>query len=205
MKDRTKNCLTCTISYRTLYEIANTVALMDATAKKMVQMHADYRRQIAELERKADSLKTTLESLGFRSSEFDSAWGRSPEEIKYAEGRTFAGMSLVDTCKQILRDFPHATFTKNKIEYLAAMGGYPFSTDDSANSVDVTMRRLAKDGFCEVHKRKGPAGNIYCLTTSRFADIVGDKLGFSKETIEKVKVAFEERSNDAASTKDARK
>jgi hypothetical protein len=211
MKTIIKKRLTCTIQSRTLYGLARAIAFMDATTKKMVQMHADLRREIAELQRKADSVKLTLDSLGFRSKDFDNSWDRSPTEIKYAEDKTFANMSLVDTCKRILHDYPHGIFTKNQIEYLAATGGYPFATDDSTNSVDVTMRRLAKDGFCEVHRRKGPAGNIYCLTVSHFVDVIaGEKLSLPRVALEKMKVTLDEalkerRDKDAASTKDKRK
>jgi hypothetical protein len=187
-----------------LYEIFRVLRRMDATIKKLVERNSYVHREIAKLQREADSIKVALESIGLRSKDFDDAWDRSPREAVYAEKQIFAGMTLVDTCKRILRDFPHACFTKNEIEYLAAMGGYPFSTKDAANSVDVTMRRIAKDGLCEVHRRKGPEGNVYCITPSHFVNIAGDKFGFSEVIRKKLKAKieeFEEGSKDAASTK----
>lgn len=167
---------------------------MDATTKKLVKRNAEVHRAIAELQREADSMKVVLESIGLRSKDFDSPWGGSPREAEYAEKQTFARMTLVDACKRILTDFPHACFTKNEIEYLAAMGGYPFSTEDATNSVDVTMRRLAKDGLCEVHRRKGPAGNIYCIAMSRLVTMYGLKFGYSEAVVEKLKEKIKERS-----------
>jgi hypothetical protein len=204
MQSKARKRLTCTRSSRTLYDILKVVCRMDETTKKLVRRNSDLHREIAKLQREADSIKLVLESIGLRSKDFDSPWDRSPKEAQYAEKQTFAAMTLVDTCKRILLDFPHALFTKNEIEYLAAMGGYPFSTKNAANSVDVTMRRIAKDGLCEVHHRKGPDGNIYCLTPSRFVDIAGDKFGFSDAMKKKLKAKieeFEEGSKDAASTK----
>jgi hypothetical protein len=200
MHTKPKKSLTCTRSSRTLYEIFKVVSRMDATIKKLVERNSYVHREIAKLQREADSIKVALESIGLRSKDFDSPWDRSPREAEYAEKQTFAAMTLVDTCKRILLDFPHALFTKNEIEYLAAMGGYPFSTKDAANSVDVTMRRIAKDGLCEVHRRKGPDGNIYCLTAARFVDMFGAKFGFSEAVLEQMKAKIKERSEDAAST-----
>jgi hypothetical protein len=152
-----KNNLTCTTRYRTLYAVSRTVQEMDATAKKLVEKMADLQRQIAKLQRQSSSIGTALEAVGMRLED-DDPW---PNDATYADDRPFAKTSLVDACKKILMDHPRKALTKNHVEYLAAIGGYPFATDDATNSVDVTLRRLAEQGFCEVDRARGPAGNQY--------------------------------------------
>ena len=176
---------------------------MDATTRKLIEMHANYELEIAQLREKSEGVRKVLESLGSRSRHFDNVWDHSPSEIKYAKEKTFAEMTLVDTCKRILYDYPREVFTKGTIEYLAAMGGYPFATDDPKNSVDVTMRRLAKDRFCEVHRSRGPVGNRYCLTRQKFFEVTGGGYGpMLNAAFDQIEAeAKEEGANDAAPTK----
>jgi hypothetical protein len=130
---------------------------MDATAKKLVEMLAGLQRQIADLQRQANAVSSVLESLGLRLEDDP----RNPSDARYAEDRTFAATSLVDACKRILADQAGKYFTKGQVEYLAAIGGYPFATGDQKNSVAVTLRRLADQGFCEVERAGGHTGNRY--------------------------------------------
>ena len=168
--------LICTTSCRTLYEVVRAASQMDVTAKKLVDTLADIRRQIAALQQQANSISTALETAGYRSTDLDRTLS-DPRDKDYAERQPFRNRSLVHTCKQILNENAGMAFTKSELEYLATIGGYPFSTDDSINSIDVTMRRLAKQGFCEIARpegRKGRAGNIYMLPMEKAFEWVKD-------------------------------
>lgn len=194
-KTRPKNFLTCTTLRRTLYDVIRTILLMDATAKKLVEMLAQKRRDKVTLQQEIEGLSATLQSLGYRLKSFDSFWGDdSGVDARYARDLPFKNMSLVGACKQILLDNSMQWITKNHVEYLAATGGYPFLTEDRVNSVDVTLRRLAKDGFAEVHRDGGRVGNSYCLSQSK-----------SMEQWQELHDSVTERREIAAATKKTRK
>ena len=131
---------------------------MDVTAKKLVEKMAEIQRQMLQLQRQSNSLTAALEAIGLRPEDDD------PFSSLPTRGMLilpFARTSLVAACKRILMDHENKSLTKSQVEYLAAIGGYPFSTDDAKNSVDVTLRRLAEQGFCQVERTRGPAGNQY--------------------------------------------
>jgi hypothetical protein len=164
-----KNCLTCTIKTRTLYAVFRKLIALDATTKKLLGKLLEFEQQIKDIERQAeseikelqhqaDSIKASLRLVGIKP---ESRWEDDEAETEYALKQPFANLSLVDTCKRILDDFPDYLLTKSEVEYLAGRGGYKFSAKDSANSVDVTLRRLAQDGLCYVQKSRGPKGNTY--------------------------------------------
>jgi hypothetical protein len=155
-----KECLTSTTKGRTLYDVFRTVRQVDATAKKLIEKNADLQRQIADLQRQSNALTAALEAIGMRIADDDPF--NQPSDGLYAETRPFSHTSLVAACKRILTDHRDKALTKSHVEYLAAIGGYPFATDDSKNSVDVTLRRLADQGFCTV--ARSPAGNQYRLS-----------------------------------------
>ena len=172
-----RNRLTCTTLSRTLYELGRTLLQMDATARTLVAQLVATRRQIAMLNQRANSYTMALEAAGFRSKDLDNVWASvPPRDQDYAEQQPFKTKSLVDTCKQILEENGPRPFNKSQIEYLAAIGGYPFSTDDSKNSIDVTMRRLARQGFCEIIRDGGRNGNRYMLPAKKvFEKIQGNR------------------------------
>jgi len=177
------NSLTCTSIYRTLYAVRRTVLEMDATQKKLVEKMQELQMWIAAYKQQANAISTALESIGMKvedDGKFD-----PPHDVFYATDQPFRQGSLVAACKRILRDYDGQSLTKSQVEYLAAIGGFPFSTEDAKNSVDVTLRRLAERGFCEVERTRGPAGNQY-----RWVEERDDE---------------EEGSNDAAATKGKRK
>jgi hypothetical protein len=152
--------LTSTRKTRTLYAILRMATVMDVTAKKLVDKLREIRRQISSLQRQADSLKTSLGLIGVRPSTMGEFFAGDTDE-KYAESLPFKNSTLVEACKRILSDYQGDYLDKGQVEYLALVGGYEFSTNDRKNSVDVTLRRLAKAGFCEVKHRIGPEGNEY--------------------------------------------
>lgn len=149
--------LTSTSSWRTLYGVVRLVGIMDAAVKKMVDKLRELQAQITCLQRQAESLKTSLDLIGIRpTTPFVEPW-----DEKYAASLPFKKSTLVEACKRILTDHEGDYLNKGQVEYLAVIGGYEFSTADRRNSVDVTLRRLAKGGYCEVERMLGPEGNKY--------------------------------------------
>ena len=132
---------------------------MDATTKQMLDRLSELERKIGMLNSQANSIRTALELVGVRPSD-DNPLDESVDS-RYAATVPFYQTTLVEACKRILMDYKGKWLSKTQIEYLAAMGGYQFSTDDSKNSVDVTLRRLTERGFCEVQRNRGPQGNTY--------------------------------------------
>ena len=151
--------LTCTTNARTLSLVNRTIRQMDATAKKLVEKMREIQRQIGSLQRQSYALESTLDAIGMRIED-DVPWEDS-WDIKYAKNSPFASTTLVATCKNLLVDHAGKELTKSQVEYLAAIGGYKFDAEDSKNSVDVTLRRLAEGGFCDVGRQRGPEGNKY--------------------------------------------
>ena|SRR6185312_5265483 len=151
--------LTSTRYARTLYHVVRELSRMDATAQRLLNHLVEIERQIRELQSQARSLKTSLEVAGIRP-EWIKEQSLGEEDDEYAEKQPFENLTLVETCKRILADFGDP-LSKNDFEYLAARGGYQFSTKDKANSVSITLRRLADKGYCRVVKGKGPHADKY--------------------------------------------
>jgi hypothetical protein len=197
-----KNRLTCTSYARTLYEVTRTALLVDTTARKLVETLGTLRNQIATLQQQERSIKVALESAGIRSTRLGkTGWGDGDcLDDRYALEQPFKEMTLVNTCKKILSDNTTSAFTKDQIEYLAVIGGYPFLTDDRKNSIDVTMRRLASQSFCQIIRGKGPIPNQYTIDAQK-----GLKLLMNR--IKDLRAAHVERgeTKDAASTKTSSK
>jgi hypothetical protein len=201
MKAITKKRLTCTTYARTLYEVIKT---MDASSRQLIETLADLRRKIADFERQADGIKTALETLGYRQPLLDLAWGDALD-VKYAKEQPFTHCSLVDACLKIFAAQRITDYlTKSQVEYLAVVGGFPFSTKNRKNSVDVTLRRLAEQEALEVERVGGHIGNRYRLPLSFWKGSMRDDM--FESVIQTDKQRAEERSKqDAASTKDEHK
>jgi hypothetical protein len=159
MQEKIKNRLTSTSKIRTMYVLAKWLRVMDATTKKMIDKMSELRREIEDRQRELRAIERTLELVGIRPEEPVPS-GLEWDEI-YSGSRPFSRTTLVDACKKILVDFQGARLTKSNVEYLASAGGYQFSTDDPRNSVEVTLRRLAADGFCQVKRGVGPHESEY--------------------------------------------
>lgn len=188
-----------------LYEVSSysvrierIAVLVDATARKLVETLGVLRKQIADLQQQERSIKVALESAGIRSQKLGKVgwWEGDCLDDRYALEQPFKDMTLVNTCKKIISDNTTSAFTKDQIEYLAVIGGYPFLTEDKKNSIDVTMRRLASQGFCQIIRGKGPIPNQYCIDAQK-----GLKLLMNR--IKDRRAAYVERGEikDAASTK----
>jgi hypothetical protein len=200
MATKQEKTLTCTNYARTLYEKARGVDLVDATARKLVETLATLRRQIASLQEQEKSIKLALESTGLRSKKFGQVgwWPDGCLDDRYALDQPFKEMTLVNTCKKILSDSTTFAFTKDQIEYLAVVGGYPFLTEDRKNSVDVTMRRLAQQEFCQIIRGKGQTPNQYTIHADKGMKMLIEQVMDRRE-------AYVERRKLAASTKNTRK
>jgi hypothetical protein len=131
---------------------------MDASAKKIVnELHAIHRKQI-ELKQRERALRTALNVMGLRHDYLEMGLFL---ESKYLDRQPFADKSLPEGCLMILADLKGTSADKNQVEYLLAIGGYPFEAKDPVNSVDVTLRNLAANGKCEVQKGTGSTPNLY--------------------------------------------
>lgn len=149
-----KNHLTSTKSYRTL------VHAMDATTKKLLMKLREAERVRWEKDQEIEHIRKTLELLGIKPGTDFTSWLFKDSE--YAQKRPFARTTLTEACLTILQDHKGHWFTKSQVEYLAVRGGYEFSTENTKNSVDVTLRRLAADGKCAAERVRGARGNRYC-------------------------------------------
>lgn len=152
--------LTCTNNVRTLYDVVRFLLLMDATTKKMIEKLNQLRMEIGRATREAQAIEKALEVVGIKPPNLSGRTTRGIDE-RYSESQPFSKTSLVETCRNILIGSADQHLTKSQVEYLATMGGYQFQTDDPTNSVEVTLRRLAEKGFCQVKKGVGPHESEY--------------------------------------------
>jgi hypothetical protein len=129
-------------------------------------------RQRAELRSERNAIMTALSVAGWRPPDANRNI-YTMEESQYWREQPFRSMSLTDACLTILRDHAKKTelheqwLDKNQVEYLVRRGGFQFKTDDPTNSVNVTLRRLAEDGFCQASGGKGSRGIRYHFTKDR--------------------------------------
>jgi len=152
---------------------------VDATTRKLVARQEEIERQIAMLRHERDAITTALGVAGIRPpAAHQNIYTR--EESQYRMEQPFRKVSLTDACLTVLRD--HAKkdelheqwLDKNQVEYLVTRGGFQFKTEDATNSVNVTLRRLAEEGYCEAHSGKGSRATRYHFTKDRVPDAVED-------------------------------
>ena len=134
---------------------------MDATTKALLKKLQDLERQRWRINREIEAIQTALKLAGITPTLHDAFSVPDPNEWTYAHDQTFAQSQLNEACKQILKDYQGKWLTKAQVEYLVTRGGYKFATENTKNSVDVTLRRLAADGFCEAERVRGSRGNKY--------------------------------------------
>jgi len=133
---------------------------MDPTTKKILKLLKEAERKRSELDREIENFRHTLEMVGALPIE------QLSQELEraYVAKQPFAGMSLADTCKTILRDHRDRWLSKAQIEYMVFRGGYKSTAKDPKSSVGTTLQRLAKDGFCDPERKRGAEGNRYRYT-----------------------------------------
>jgi hypothetical protein len=151
---------------------------VDATTLKLAKRLQELERQKQSITREIQSLTTALAVAGIRLSSSPLVGGH---ELRYSTQKPFSSMTLPESCETILKDFRSDWLSKAQIEYFVMRGGYPFSTQNSKNSVGVTLQRMVESGKCDVERTRGPQGNRYRWINT------------------------EERNTDAASTSDNRK
>jgi hypothetical protein len=151
---------------------------VDATTKKLVTRLEEIDRERAALRRERDAITTALGVAGWRPLGAHHTL-YTHEETEYSIEQPFRKMSLTDACLKVLRD--HADkevneqwLDKNQVEYLISRGGYQFKAGDPTNSVNVTLRRLADEGYCEAHAGKGTRPTRYHFRKERLPDAVED-------------------------------
>ena len=142
-----------------------TIKLVDASARKVVARMQRLKSDMAELEREFRELATSLEVMGLTNRQDGFFIGL---EGKYRQGQPFYDASLNEACLKVLNDYRGGWLTKHQVEYLLVIGGYGSDAKDQTNSVDITLRRLADEGKCEVERvRGGPHGNRYRSNVSK--------------------------------------
>src|ERR1017187_4721180 len=104
---------------------------MEQSARKLIKERSQLQQQIAKIDERIKAINTALEII----------------ELRLANDPKFTEVEN--------------SIDKNQMEYLLTVGGYCFDAKDPTNSVEVTLRRMAADGQCEVEKRGGSYGNLY--------------------------------------------
>lgn len=130
---------------------------VDRTTRELLKRLRELESEQLRLARDINAIRRALTLAGVRPS-VRRLWFH---EVEYQATSAFLKSHLTDACLQVLRDAKGEWLTKSEVEYLVTRGGYPFSTQDSANSVDVTLRRLATEGLCEAERVRGSRGNKY--------------------------------------------
>ena len=169
--------LTCTATRRKLYVTSEDGGKVEVSLKKLLDRRDVLRRQKVSIDfelRQIDKALEIIDPMGYsdRMPWKDNAAAKSMEEL-YLRAKPLEDLSLGESCLRILGDF-RFEMNKGQVEYLASIGGYPFKTQDPVNSIDVTLRRLASDGRCEVRKG-GAEGNLYSIKTEDSTDELRDK------------------------------
>jgi len=134
---------------------------VDATAKSLLRQLQELEREDWRIREKMKAIHTALGLAGIKPEVGQVSWGQDPREIEYAVREPFAETTLIEACEQVLKDYADQWLTKSNVEYLITRGGYKSSAKDAKNSVDVTLRRLAEDGKCDVKRVRGAKGNRY--------------------------------------------
>jgi len=143
---------------------------VDATTKRLLARLDEIDEERRKLRAERDAITTALSVAGVRPSRASQRM-YTHEESEYSLEQPFTNMSLTDACLKVLKDHPSEWLSKVQVEYLVARGGFPFATEDPLNSVNVTLRRLAADGLCDVHKGKGTRGSKYKFLRNREDDL----------------------------------
>jgi len=148
---------------------------LDATSKKLVDRQNEIDRLMASLRAERNAITTALSIAGIRPPVAHKTIYNT-QENEYWREQPFKSMSLTDSCLKVLRDsaehedIAQQWLNKNEVEYLVTRGGFVFKTEDPTNSVNVSLRRLAEDGYCEAHGGKGSRGIRYHFVRERLPD-----------------------------------
>jgi Helix-turn-helix domain len=133
---------------------------VDTSVKKLLEKRSELELLKFRLERKIKSIDTALALIDVTPNQHNPALGA---EADYLRAKPFQAMPLKQACGKILRDNAGEWLTKTEVEHLLQCGGYESTARDRANSVEVTLRRLADHDFCDVRRLRGPKGNQYSV------------------------------------------
>ena len=154
-----KNRLTSTNETRTIVQRSKK---MDATTKSLLRQLRQLEFESYHVRDKIKAIQTALRLAGVRPETNSSQlWASDTHESNYRVTQPFAEIPLTEACEQVLKDYRDKWLTKSQVEYLITLGGYKSSAKDAKNSVDVTLRRLAAEGKCDVTRVRGSHGNRY--------------------------------------------
>lgn len=156
-----KNRLTSTNEYRTVVDATEEPRRVDATTKNLLRQLRELESENWRTREKIRSIHTALKLAGVKPDVSTLLGGQDRHESDYAVREPFAETTLIQACEQVLKDYGDNWLTKSQVEYLITRGGYKSSAKDAKNSVDVTLRRLAGDGKCDVKRVRGSRGNTY--------------------------------------------
>ena len=153
--------LTSTNGYRTIVRVEKEPRKVDATTKSLLRQLRELESENWRTREKIRSIHTALKLAGVKPDVDTLLGGQDGHESGYAVRVPFAQTALIEACEQVLKDYGDIWLTKSQVEYLITRGGYKSSAKDAKNSVDVTLRRLAADGKCDVKRVRGSRGNTY--------------------------------------------
>ena len=155
------NRLTITNGYRTIVRVEKEPRKVDATTKTLIRQLRELESENWRTREKIRSIHTALKLAGVKPDVSTLLGGQDPHESEYFVKEPFAQTTLTEACEQVLKDYGDIWLKKSQVEYLINRGGYKSSAKDAKNSVDVTLRRLAADGKCDVKRVRGSRGNTY--------------------------------------------
>jgi len=159
METKAKKDLTETDSIRTIVQNREGEEV-DATAKKLVERMRQLEMEQWRINNELRAIRTALDVAGVKPS-YKFKTLSDPTESEYVRNQPFNKTTLAEVCYAILKDYKPEWLTKSQVEYLAIRGGYNFSTTDSKNSIDVTLRRMAGAGKIEADRVRGSRGSRY--------------------------------------------
>jgi hypothetical protein len=155
-----KKQLTSTSSSEILVQCSYEGEDLDTSVKKLLEKRRELELERVRVDRKIRSIDTALNLIGVKPDKHTRSAGC---EVRYQGENPFKTMPLKQACEKVLEDNAGEWLTKTQVEYLLHCGGYESSAKDSTNSVEVTLRRLAQEDFCDVKRSKGAKGNRYSI------------------------------------------
>jgi hypothetical protein len=129
---------------------------MEQSARKLLEEVRLIRLEREKLNEREAMVRRALELVDLRP-EGDRAY----TEMEGSIGPSLFSNGTMPQCCETIFQVYDGWLDKRQMEYLLALGGYRFEAKDPTNSVDVTLRRMAEKGDCEVEKRGGSKGNRY--------------------------------------------
>lgn len=157
---------------------------MEPAVKKLLEEKVAIHRRRYELDKRERAVDTALEILDIRVARQAMLMGyvrAARLEEQYESSQPFRDKTLSAACLAVINSHEGMGLDKNQVEYLLTIGGYPFEAKDPTNSVEVTLRKLAKEGKCEVETGSGSSASRYRLLRNRKVTNDVEDSGATKE------------------------